>query len=156
MTSNASKRLHRLRQEFKAKGDSLVEIHACDHIEAAYSVERSLISFCEQRYELHSGREWFRGGDFAVAVEEAIKQTNRWRSHKYPARPTEKELAELRQKYAAEKQERAARRAAWELGRQARSAAWRAKRHRAANAIEQFIAFALKPRTPSPTEPTTI
>jgi hypothetical protein len=73
-----------LRRDFKAKGDELKSVFVCDLIEAAYSVESCLIYFCAARYQQHSGREWFIGGDFDEVVAEAKRSTDKWRDHTYP------------------------------------------------------------------------
>src|SRR4051812_5624053 len=94
MSKDAKTRASSLRTVFKTKGDTFHRIHICPRIEAAYSVESSLIRFCEEKYESHSGREWFTSGDFEAVVIEAGRLTEEWKAHRYP-KFTEARLAAL-------------------------------------------------------------
>lgn len=82
-TKNFARRLHKLRQEFKARGDVLARYHACEFIEAAKTVECVLIATLKKTLDRHSGREWFVRGDFAAAVALANEETANWASHRY-------------------------------------------------------------------------
>lgn len=138
-TTNVKNRLRSLKQDFKRKGDVLGHWHPCDRIIAAYSVEMELIRICGELYEAHSGREWFKAGDFHRVARIADGLTRKWKHHRYPPLPSEEEQAEMAAFWARWRAERVAARQEAERLTQQR----RVKRQRAQRAVQAFVDFAL-------------
>ena len=136
-TTNPDKRLLGLRKEFKRKGAELARFEPCEPTTNGWSAEKMLIDLFAERLPLHSGREWFIGGQFENAVRAAREISDY-------VRETAKEVRKMsRQEAAADKAKWDAYwapiRAKEQASRIARLSAWREKEGRRA-AVRQFRA----------------
>lgn len=101
-TSNPDKRLQGLRKEFKQKGAELARFAPCEPTTNGYYAERMLIELFSERLPLHSGREWFIGGQFDNAARAAREISDY-------VRETAREVPSLsREEHAAHKEKWAA------------------------------------------------
>lgn len=131
MAQDVHKRWQSLRQEFASKGDALLQMYALPALEAAYSVERTLIVFCAKAFQIHSGREWFQGACIQSAIDALHEAWDKWRAHSYYRAPPQS--AEQRAYCERLRQQRAE----WKAQRRLAADRRRAERARAA-AIGNF------------------
>ena len=106
-STNPTRRLYKLRQEFKERGDELVHFHPCKPTPNPRAAENTMIGLLSGRLQRFGGREWFYGREFVNAKRAADEVSEYVHAHVPPyVPPTDEELAVLRVTFAAERAER--------------------------------------------------
>ena len=67
-SANPKLRKYSLAKEFKKRGDKLVRMVPCEAVNSAFGIEWTLQRLTAERHPRQSGREWFVGGDFDIAL----------------------------------------------------------------------------------------
>jgi hypothetical protein len=77
VTSNPDTRYAGLRQLFRSKGDRIIGFAHFGPADHACHIEDALIRFCRERFEQHSGFEWFVGADHEAVSAFAVAEVGR-------------------------------------------------------------------------------